>query len=337
VTPPELFESKAHSAEDQGSPRRFSVSERTAAYYAMGVAVAAVAGLVISLVSHGPSTRLATIALILAVVAFGLQIAFFVTQLMVVAQQEARGRDTYNRTEFVLNQIQATTDETVSVIKDQFRFVLEHALGGRAETGIELERQDDDDVDGAAVEEAPGVAGSELTEAIVDGVERRMRAHIDENTQNLRRDVLSQWERISTPAKKAKRPSAARAQRQWPDADAGVNALRTWGQLSENAQGTFQSFGRELARQPAATELDRSALRRVLPRLDARDYDKAALDELGDRGLVTATPRPPEGGNAIQTDVSLTARGVDVIRLLTAIGAMPSRLSEPGKAGEFRR
>ncbi len=111
----------------------FTVGARAVAYWFIGLSFAAVAGLVVSLVTDDGSD-LATVALILAIVAFGLQIVFFVGQLWVAGEQDRRSGQLYSETASLLAQIDASTTQTVEIIKEQFRFVLEHALAVRATT-----------------------------------------------------------------------------------------------------------------------------------------------------------------------------------------------------------
>ncbi len=80
-----------------GRRHRFSVSERAAAYWGWAVALVAVIGLVISLTSSH-SDKLASIALILASVAFVLQIGFFLIQLWMSTEQDRRTQQTYHET-----------------------------------------------------------------------------------------------------------------------------------------------------------------------------------------------------------------------------------------------
>jgi hypothetical protein len=220
-------------------PGRFSISERAAAFCALALAGAAVVGLVIALISGKAGNRLATIALILAAVAFLLQIAFFVFQIWLAQEQDRRTRATYRETAELLTRIETTSSDTVDVIKDQFRFVLEHALAPQSSSGlaaveadddIEDDLEDDDEIaaDGGdtPVRDEAGVSadGAESVNpppATAPEVERGLQravAQLDALQRQVRdltasRDVLGEWERISNPgaARRADRAAKARS------------------------------------------------------------------------------------------------------------------------------
>jgi hypothetical protein len=216
-----------------GGSGRFSISERAAAFWALALAGAAVVGLVIALVSGKASDRLATIALILASVAFLLQIAFFVFQIWLAQEQDRRTNATYRETAELLTRIETTSSDTVDVIKDQFRFVLEHALGSQSSTGLvvaaedddlesDLEEEEDDAGDGSeeAAVSSDGGQGASPPQSAPPELERglqRATAQLDALQRQVRdltasRDVLGEWERISNPGAARRAERAAKAQ-----------------------------------------------------------------------------------------------------------------------------
>jgi hypothetical protein len=58
-----------------------------------------------------------------------LQIGFFIVQMRVAAEQDRRSAELYRDTNAVLTKIDERSSATVAVIREQFDFVLRHALG----------------------------------------------------------------------------------------------------------------------------------------------------------------------------------------------------------------
>jgi hypothetical protein len=313
---------------------RFSLGERAAAFWALAIAVAAIAGLVISLVSHKSDSRLATIALILASVAFFLQIAFFLVQLWAAREQDRRSSETFRQTEMVLTRIEARSEQTVDVINQQFRFVLEQAFAARSGVIATVSDRDMEtdvtaDADEPLEESDDAGRGSDGMPELEKS--RALAAELDKliGQQN----VLRQWDQIAAPARHAqprgrKLPAWAKAFLRWPGEEEGKSALDDWDALAPHARDVFRDLAqatREAARVGQAG----------YPGRELTDATPEVIDELRSRGLISDELRRVTPGDKLRPFLHLTDSGAVLARLLTSTGSVPRWLSESGRAAEL--
>ena len=306
------------------------------AYTAVAVAAFAIGGLVISLASHH-ADKLATVALILAIIAFCLQIGFFGVQLWVAAEQDRRSGQLLRETQAALSDINARTTQTVEVIEKQFAFVLEHALAERsgpdqtpgstsAENGVE-------EVDLSLVPAEPGRAeGADppvedenqaaiqrqqellaTMEKQLEDVQKMLRA-------NQRGNVVQQWEQVSRPetsvlqnAIQAAADSQKKRFKSFPERDEGLVAFEKLGELTDPARNHFKKL---------AELFDQNALSGTRsPGISVTQSEETA-DELAQAGLVTKQIFRHEDGR-LEPFVALTPLGISAVRLLRAKGTVP--------------
>jgi hypothetical protein len=326
---------------------RFSFSERTVAYSALIVALLACVGLVISLVSKH-SDRLATIALVLAAVAFVLQLGFFVIQLWVAQEQDRRSRETYTRTLGLLTRIETRSDETTDVIKEQFRFVLEKSFALRglltppnsdaAQVVGESDEVDviHDDRTGSGDAEQGGesdpIEAHREVEAVA--IADLVVKQLDEIA---RRDVIRQWEELSTANAQRAGPSSLDARKArnfhgWPSEEAGKEAINHWSQLSEPAQRTFRSLVSVIDQHVRRSQRYPRGVR--YPTQD--ESRLSALRELEQKGLAHIDWIRGSDGRFLPR-VRLSSLGFDLGKLFAATDPAPDWLVGSGHLSDFER
>jgi hypothetical protein len=330
---------------DQDSPSqamrsRISFTDRSAAKWATGIAVMALIGLAISLV-EGKGTDLTHIALALAIIAFTLQIGFFAMQLWVASEQDHRSGDLFRQTRTVLTQIETSTEDTVKVIQDQFRFVLEHALGERRptvpsllapeRTGISqtlMERSasnalsvDSMDLD-ASAEPAASVAENspEDIKTSLAEIENKVDALIHgTQTSAEQQDILRRWDAISRKqVEQASRPGASisRELRSWPNEALGKQAFSIRQKLSPEARACLDSIARR--RLELIDNGDPRPLKAV--RVEA---PFEPFYELEKAGLIRLTTARDKAGNQ-HRNATMKSLGRTVAALSTAVGMVPA-------------
>jgi hypothetical protein len=145
---------REHLGEERHRDGRFSFRARPVAVWSLAFSFACLATLAV-VVGTGDEDPLASIALALAIFAFALQIVFFVVQLRVASDQDRRSADLYRETSAVLTKIDARSVATVEVIRDQFGFVLRHALGAPLDGSVSAGAGETDD---AGLDEDPDSA-----------------------------------------------------------------------------------------------------------------------------------------------------------------------------------
>ena len=200
VPPPEQADARARN------DSLFSVRARAVAGWSLAFAFACAVTLVIVL-STGNDDLLATVALALAIMAFALQIAFFMVQLRVAGEQDRRSQDLYRDTSGVLTKIDERSAATVAVIREQFDFVLRHALGQptvKVTDAAILVSEEAEENEGNAGELDNGASKTVTPTEIEAIVTRAIQA-------NLGSDLLAKWREISTPRQEANVSASASA------------------------------------------------------------------------------------------------------------------------------
>jgi hypothetical protein len=168
---------------------RFSFAARPVAIWSVALSFACLAALAVVVGTTGKDA-LSSTALALAIFAFALQIVFFVVQLRVASDQDRRNVDLFRETSAVLTKIDERSAATVEVIREQFGFVLRHALGSPLDNGP---IDDEGTSDGASLDDGaePGLEFKPVSQEDLDAaVARGLRALMQP-------ELLGRWQEIS--------------------------------------------------------------------------------------------------------------------------------------------
>jgi hypothetical protein len=327
--------SSSRQSKDTGDVRperdrsSFSFSARAAAWWALGFATAAISGLVISLVTDD-GDDLATVALVLAIVAFGLQIVFFALQLWVAAEQNRRGQELSSASGAVLTKMEARSEATVEVIKEQFAFVLRHALGDdsrgnllsvNADTATEAV-----DEGGVHVDEPDDEEGADGESSAIEALAAEVEA-LKRSLARPRSELIERWDAIGrTPDL----PTSASSRvwysllTSWPDKDDGERALKALGTLSAPERTEIERLARTMLRH---------VRKGAVPTGLGTQAPPEVVDGLASKGLVESRTIRDASGK-VRPVLALTPTGRQVARLFTAQGVVPDWYPVPETAPE---
>jgi hypothetical protein len=271
--------------------------------FAVAVGAASLTALAVVASVEG-AEALATIALVLAIVAFTIQIFLFVVQSQAASEQRVRSEQLNTQTRALLAEVRTTAQATQAMVSQQFNQLLQAFVTGAAQTAEEtkfdpasFERRLMANIRAAA--QSPGT-GAGQTSVPVAGTD--------------------------SPERVVERPSLGRAQRE------RVTRLRARNERPER----LKSFPSEEDGRPAADllrKLDPDGRRR-LKRLGEDELHATASgayvgisptdedDALRELNLVTSARVQAGGGRIVVT--RLTDDGVSAARLLTALGEIPN-------------
>jgi hypothetical protein len=279
--------------------------------------------------ADGDDDLLATVALALAIFAFTLQVAFFVVQLNVAREQDRRSADLYRDTSSVLTKIDERSAATVAVIREQFDFVLRHALGQAppaAATATSSLPVDEDDTRVTDDQEQPPATPAEI-EAIVG---RALQSHLGA-------DLLARWREISTPRPSPEVTSPGERARLADEFARQVELLLTAGLAGHGSVERLSGTPRGIV----VTAGDKRVL--VAPRRWIAPFRKPLIGQLLD--VVRNQQREHDAGEALIVTPSGLAgisqpRRFDELRAMAApieilsVDELVSRLAEgwPGRA-----
>jgi hypothetical protein len=209
-------------------------------------------------VGTGDEDPLASIALALAIFAFALQIVFFIVQLRIASDQDRRSAELFRDTSAVLTKIDERSSATVEVIREQFGFVLSHALGVPldADTG-----SDETEPDSVIAEETNAETSDEpiTQDQLEAAVTRAVRT-------SLGPDLLTRWQEISRP----RPPTASEAARE------------SRRRIAEFEQEVGRVLSGALAGRPSATVVRQASVSGESGRFDV-DF---LVEDEGARGIV---------------------------------------------------
>jgi uncharacterized protein YlxW (UPF0749 family) len=247
---------------------------------------------------------LSTIALVLAIVAFTIQIFLFVVQSQAATEQRVRSEQLNTQTQALLVEVRATAQATQAMLSQQFNQLLQAFVTGAAQTAEEtkfdpasFERRLLANIRTAAQPAGTGasLAGSQATGT--DGPER-----VVERVRPSR----AQRERVAQLRTRNERPERLKT---FPSEEGGRPAADLLRNLEPNV--------RKRLKQLAADEIDAT---------EAGAYVGLSIgsedDALRERNLVTSARVNTGEGLAVVT--RLTDEGVAAARLLTAVGEIPT-------------
>jgi hypothetical protein len=246
---------------------------------------------------------------------------FFMAQLWVASEQNRRSQALANETTQVLGRIDEKLTGTVDVIKQQFGFVLRHALQSVPADALppddaDSHSEDGPDDDERSSPEAGDDHGAIATvEAKLDAMARSL------NALTSQRGVLQEWDAVSrTPAQepRGQEDEAFRAVRDllgsWPDEKEGAEVAAAVEGLPEPAKSEFRRLGRlsrfhlRKGRRPPQVFSARSSVE------DLRPIEKAGLAKIELRR---------DAAGEIRHVLRPTLKGLAGIRLITATGMVP--------------
>jgi hypothetical protein len=115
---------------------KYSLSPRRVAMFAVAVAAACLTALAVVSSVEG-AEALATIALVLAIVAFTIQIFLFVVQSQAASEQRVRSEQLNTQTRALLAEVRTTAQATQAMVSQQFNQLLQAFVTGAAKTAEE--------------------------------------------------------------------------------------------------------------------------------------------------------------------------------------------------------
>lgn len=262
-------------------------------------------GTLIVVATMADADALATVALVLAILAFGAQLIVTAAQTMSASEQYRQVNRLYEDTRAVLQRIRAQSKMLLSNQSDQFNKILDHVLSPGA---IE-----------SAVAEARGEGGdtapeneANATSTDVNEVAKLLRAEADRALAEERvKRVIDHGLRRT--------PEAEELQR-FPREDEARDAMERYRSLSEDAKGYLQEIANRYLKNPKA------GLR--LAQVIAGEISEipSHIRELEDAGFVILEPLRRDGKT--NTGRRLTARGVLAVRFFTGQGVVPAYLRD---------
>ena len=273
--------------------------------FATAIATAALTALAVVASVEGASA-LSTIALVLAIVAFTIQIFLFVVQSQAASEQRVRSEQIHTQTRALLAEVRTTAQATQAMVSQQFNQLLQAFVAGAAQTAQEtkfdpviFEQRLMSNIRNAA---QPPTAGEPSSRPSA-GSEAR------ERTSDRPRPS-------ATPAARRSAASVLRARRERPF------RLKTFPMEPEGsrAAATLRKLAPEIRRR--LWQLGEDEIKSA----DSGTYiglDPEPSDDVLEREHLV-TPARVNGSNGTETVTRLTDDGVAVARLLTALGDIPS-------------
>jgi hypothetical protein len=282
----------------------YLVSPRRVGMVAVAIAAASLTGLAVVASVEG-AEALSTIALVLAIVAFTIQIFLFVVQSQAASEQRVRSEQINTQTRALLAEVRATAQATQAMVSQQFSQLLQAFVTGAAQTAQETkfdpERFEQLLMSNIRAAAQPPASATPQTRA----------------TTTRERPQTASEQPVNVPTRVQRAPAGTRLRqrnvrpsllRSFPSSDEGRTAV---GLLRD-----MESDQRRRLSRLAEDEID-SSRRGAYIGLPRSPED----DALQDRGFVTAARVEVDGERKVVT--RLTDTGVAVARILTALGEVP--------------
>jgi hypothetical protein len=279
----------------------YSLSPRRVAMFAVSAATASLTALAVVASVEG-AEALTTIALVLAIVAFTIQIFLFVVQSQAASEQRVRSEQLNTQTRALLTEVRTTAQVTQAMVTQQFDQLLQAFVTGAAQTAqetkfdpVSFEQRLMSNIRLAAQQPAGGVttspsaSGSDLGHQVVSPPPRSQRDQARRATRQ-----------------RSDRPARLRT---FPAEDEGRQAVAALRDLSATERGRL----RDLAEDEIGAAASGSYIG-LYPEIDDLRLEELNLVgqarvELGDSELIVVR--------------RLTDEGAAVARLLTALGEIP--------------
>lgn len=283
--------------------QKYSLSPRRVAMFAVAFTAASLTALAVVASVEG-AEALATIALVLAIVAFTIQIFLFVVQSQAATEQRVRSEQLNTQTQALLVEVRATAQATQAMLSQQFNQLLQAFVTGAAQT-------------------------AEETKFDPASFERRLLANIRTAAQppgTGTGQAGGQATGTDSAERAIERPSPARSQReragQLRTRNERPQRLSTFpsdedGRSAADLLRKMQPNDRKRLKQLAEDELQATKIGAYVG-IAPGDED----DPLREANLVTSARVDTGGGSRVVT--RLTDEGVSAARLLTALGEIPA-------------
>ncbi len=202
---------------DGDSDSHFRAPWKNVAGISALLSVAAITALAVVLVTQDQTDSLATIALVLAIVAFGLQIMIFAVQTRAASEQELRSRTLHTDTSTMLKEISALSKSTEWLVRNQVSDLLEMFREANRQTALDSKLPDPD----------------LNAERSLDNLSAAVSAREQENEPKSKTTIRGRS--VSPPLSKQRKEQLARALRglevskltSFPEEDQGKAALET--------------------------------------------------------------------------------------------------------------
>lgn len=269
------------------------------------IALASLAALVIVVTLTNADT-LATVALVLAILAFGTQLIVTGAQTMSANEQYRQVNRLYEDTRAVLKRIRVQSKMLLSNQSDQFNKILDHVLSpGAIESAVAEARGESD-----PAEVQSGDAPASATD--VNEISKLLRAEAERVLAEDRADRVVVRTRRTVPD-----PDELR---RFPREDEARETAGLFQALSDEAKGYIRNiadrFNKSTAQRIRTAQLNSGPVS-ALPRY-VRELEKS--------GFVSLEPFRVGGTN--KTGIRLTPQGIVAVRFLTGQGVIPSYLRD---------
>jgi hypothetical protein len=283
----------------------YSLSPRRVGMVAVAFAAASLTALAVVASVEG-AEALSTIALVLAIVAFTIQIFLFVVQNQTASEQRVRSEQINTQTRALLAEVRATAQATQAMVSQQFNQLLQAFVTGAAQTAQETkfdpERFEQLLMSNIRTAAQPPAPATPQTRPVVA---RERPQSASEQPINVPTRVRREQAGIRL-RQRNERPSLLKS---FPASDEGRTAV---GLLRDMEPGQ-----RRRLRELAEDEID-SARRGAYVGLPRSDEDNG----LQDRDFVTSARVEVNNGER-KVVTRLTDAGVAAARILTALGDVP--------------
>lgn len=285
----------------------YSLSPRRIAMFATAVATAALTTLAVVASVEG-AQALSTIALVLAILAFVMQILLFVFHSQAAHEQRVRSEQLNAQTRALLAEVQATAQATQAMVSQQFNQLLQAFVSGATTTAEQTK------FDPATFEHRllSNIRSAILPQSPSSGRDLRPPTRPRGEADDRRRESSSSSPREASPeaiARLRARRGRLNKLQSFPTENEAREAIEILGKLSPQQRFRLQQLGNdEVDSKESGTYV---GLERV-----------ASDDELERAGLVTEAR--VSTGDGRQLVMRLTDHGIDAARLFTALGDVPA-------------
>jgi len=304
------------SADDASHKQRKLRSGLTIPWPGLALALAALSlaalGALVIVATIVDADALATVALVLAILAFGAQLIVTAAQTASANEQYRQVNRLYEDTRSVLQRIRTQSKMLLSNQSDQFNKILDHVLSPGAIESAVAEARGETEEPGSPNDDQPATTTTDVNE-----IAKLLRAQADLAFAEDRA------KRAPTHTPRRSMPDAVEL-RQFPKQDEAQETVERYLSLSEGAKKYLQQIADRFNRSPNAI----LRMAQIIP--GERSGLPPHLLELEASGFVVLEPIRREGKN--NTGRRLTSQGVLAVRFFTGQGVVPAYLR--GVVGE---
>jgi hypothetical protein len=280
----------------------YSLSPRRVGMFAVAVASASLTALVVVTSVEGVDA-LTTIALVLAIVAFTIQIFLFVVQSQASSEQRVRSEQLNTQTRALLAEVRATAQATQAMVSQQFNQLLQAFVTGAAQTAQETK------FDPVSFEQRllSNIRAQVPTTAGPSGP--RVAAAVDPESRGEGASVQPRVIREQAAVRRRARNERPNRLKTFPSEEEGKTAVDEVRKLVPADRRRLRDLG-----QDEVNATDRGWFVGLIPTLEDKSLEDHHL----------ASPARVDTGEGPSVVTRLTDNGVQAARLLTALGDIPS-------------